>query len=94
MAEATGLTTSIAYAADMCKANEDNVAEAEGWAASLQAQGVTGPAVEAAHRAMEAQQQAAEAWRQAQSVLESHLGVKEQYDAHPDAGSREFVTSE
>src|SRR5690606_35908196 len=61
MAEATGLTTSIAYAADMSKANEDNVAEAEGWAASRQAQGVTGPAVEAAHRAMEAQQQDAEA---------------------------------
>lgn len=94
MAEATGLTTSIAYAADMSKANEDNVAEAESWAASLQAQGVTGPAVEAAHRAMEAQQQAAEAWRQAQAVLESHLGIKEQYESHPDAGSREFVTSE
>lgn len=94
MAEATGLTTSIAYAADMSKANEANVAEAEGWAASLQAQGVSGPAVEAAHRAMEAQQQAAEAWRQAKGALDAHLGVKEQYDAHPDAGSREFVTSE
>jgi hypothetical protein len=94
MAEATGLSSSIAYAAGMVKAHEANVAEAEGWAASLQAQGVTGPAVEAAHRAMETQQQAAAAWRQAQAALESHLGIKEQYDAHPDAGSREFITTE
>lgn len=94
MAEATGLTTSINYAADMRKANEDNVAEAEGFAASLEANGVSGPSVDAARQAMEAQQQAAAAWQHAHATLESHLGVKEQYDAHPDAGTREFVTSE
>lgn len=94
MAEATGLTTSINYAAAMAKANETNAVEAEAWAASLASNGVSGPAVAAAHQAMESQQQAAANWRAAQSVLESHMGVKEQYDAHPDAGSREFVRSE
>lgn len=94
MAEVTGLATAIRYAADQQTAHEQAVADGEGFAASLAANDVSGPAVAAARRAMELEQQTAAAWAEAAAALEQHQQVKEAYDSNPDAGRKEFVTAE
>jgi hypothetical protein len=95
MVEATGLDSAIRYADAQRQANEDNIAEIESWIASLQANEVSGEALEAARRAEEQQQLAAASWQQAQAALESHRQVQEAYAATGNqAGSKQFVTSE
>lgn len=94
MSETTGLASAIAHAGQMRQANESAISGAEAYAASLQAGGVSGTAVEAVAHAMEAQQQAAAAWAQAESELTRHEQVREAYEANQGAGTREFVTNE
>jgi hypothetical protein len=94
MAEATGLVSAIGYADEMRRVHEANMAEIEAWTASLRANEVSGDPITAAARAAEQTQAAAAAWDQAKTALERHMAVKEAYDANPDAGSRQFVTSE
>jgi hypothetical protein len=95
MVEATGLDSAIRYADAQRQANEDNISEIESWIASLQANEVSGEALEAARRAEEQQQLAAASWQQAQAALESHRQVQEAYAATGNqAGSKQFVTSE
>lgn len=94
MSEVTGLASALAHAAEMRAAFEESTAGAEAYLAGLENGGVSGPALAAVQQAMEAQQQAAAAWGQAEATLSRHMGVREQYEANPDAGSREFVTAE
>jgi len=93
-AEVTGLSSAQQYVTEMRSAMEGSVSGAESYASALQTGGVSGPAVDAAARAMELQQQAAAAWGEAEAALQRHMSVREQYEANPDAGSREFVTAE
>lgn len=93
--EATGLTSAIAYAQGMSDTFAGNAASTEQWIASLEGNGgVSGPAVAAAHQAAELQQQAAAAWKACADALSGHTGVREQYQANPGAGTREFVTND
>jgi hypothetical protein len=93
--EATGLTSAIAYASQMAATFGNNAASTEQWIASLQGQGgVTGPAIAAAHQAVEKQQECAAAWQACAAALGGHTQVKEAYQANPGAGNREFVTND
>lgn len=94
MSEVTGLTSAQTYVGQMRTAMEGSVSGAEQYVAAVQGGGVTGPAVDSAHRAMELQQQAAQAWAEAETELSRHMQVREAYEANQGAGSREFVTSE
>lgn len=94
MAEATGLTSAINYALAQEQAATGNVAEVEAWVASLEGHEVSGEAVDSARQAMEAYQHAGMLFGQARAALERHQQVQEAYHANPDAGSRQFVTSE
>jgi hypothetical protein len=95
MAEATGLDSAISYADAQRQAHEENVTDIESWIASLQANEVSGEALDAARRAEEQQQLAAASWQQAHAALESHRQVQEAYAATGNqAGSKQFVTTE
>lgn len=92
--EITGLATAQQYAAGMAGAFSSQSANTEQFMANLTANQVTGEAVTAAAQAQELTNAAAAAWASAQDALHRHTQVAEAYAANPDAGSREFVTSE
>lgn len=92
--EVTGLSTAQGYAAEMAKAMGDQVTLTEQFVASLSAAGVSGDSIQAAQQAQELSAQASAAWAAANAALQQQNVVKEAYNAVPDAGSREFVTSE
>jgi hypothetical protein len=93
--EATGLTSAIAYATQMSSWFLGNATSTEQWIASLQGQGgVTGPAITAAHQAVEKQHETAAAWAACAVVLGGQTQVREAYQANPGAGNREFVTND
>lgn len=92
--EVTGLSSAVNYAQQQQQAHDRAVTDCEGFAAALSANEVSGEALTEAQRAMELEQQTAAAWQRAHTALSNHMGVKEAYDANPDAGNKQFVTSE
>ena len=94
MAELTGLGTAIAFASENRQANEHAVSSWEGFAASLQSGGVGSGVVEKCSYAAELQAQLAAVCAEIESALTDQLEVRQSYEATPDAGDKQFVTSE
>ena len=92
--EATGLVSAMNHAEALRKTYENYAAMGDTFVASLAAGEVSGEAVAAAQRAREAEQLAAAEWAACHTALAQQLHVKEAYNAAPDAGSKQFVTSE
>ena len=92
--EVTGLQSAINYVALMRQSAETAVSSLEQSMAGLQSGGVSGPTLEHLTAAQEHMSHAAQAFAAAEGVLRSHMSVREAYEATPDAGSKEFVTSE
>jgi hypothetical protein len=92
--EVTGLVTAQQYAAGMAQAMADQVPATEQFVASLTANEVSGDAVAAAAHAQELSLAASQAWQAATDALHRQDVVKEAYGAVPEAGTKEFVTSE
>lgn len=92
--EVTGLTTAIDYANGVAQAHQSHAADAETFAASLASNEVGDGTIGLAVQAQEASSAAGAAWSAVADALNDQTGVKEAYEATPDAGSREFVTSE
>lgn len=94
-AEVTGLGSAIGYADAQSRAAESNAAEIASVLTALQEADVAGEAVEAVRQAREHLLGAAWEFARAKGALIRHQQtVGEAYAASPDAGSREFVTSE
>lgn len=94
MAEVTGLGTAIAFVAGHRQANEHAVSSWEGFAASLQSGDVGGEVLAECSRAAELQAELAACCGRIEQRLQAQLNVRDAYEATPDAGSKEFVTSE
>lgn len=92
--EATGLVSAMNHAEALRKTYENYAAMGDTFVASLANGEVSGEAVNAAQRAREAEQLAAAEWAACHHALAEQLAVKEAYNATPDAGSKQFVTSE
>lgn len=92
--EVTGLATAIQYAEGVAAAHVAHSTDAETFASSLAGNGVGDDTVGLVAQAQEASAAAADAWQSVADTLHGHTGVKEAYDATPDAGDKEFVTAE
>ena len=92
--EVSGLASAQNYATEMSTAMANQVPLTENFVASLQGGGVSGDAVAAAARAQELSAAASAAWTEARAALDRQNTVREAYQATPEAGNKEFVTSE
>ena len=92
--EVSGLASAQTYATEMSSAMAAQVPLTEQFMASLQGGGVSGEAVAAAARAQELSAATSAAWAEANEALQRQNVVKEAYQATPEAGNKEFVTSE
>ncbi len=92
--EVTGLATAVSYAEGVAAAHESHATDAETFAGSLASNGVGDGTVGLVAQAQEASGVAAAAWTAVKDALNDQMGVKEAYDATPDAGDKDFVTAE
>lgn len=92
--ETTGLQSGLAYNDAMAKTCEEGATSVEQSIAALEngevGQSVTGPM----QQGRELLESAMACFRQAHDELQSHITIKEGYDANPDAGNKAFVTAE
>jgi hypothetical protein len=92
--ETTGLQSGLAYNDAMATTCEEGATSVEQSIAALEngevGQSVTGP-MQQGRELLEAAQAC---FRQAHDELQSHITIKEGYDANPDAGNKAFVTAE
>lgn len=91
--EAVGLSGVIRFCEDSAGAFRAQAQATEQTAAAIDAGGVSGPAAAKLAHAMELSMAAAEAMDEAAAEFRPHLGIQEQYNANPGAGTREFVTA-
>jgi hypothetical protein len=92
--EVSGLSSAQNYAAQMSARMSDQVPRTESFVASLTGADVSGEAVDAAVRAQELSAACSQAWAEANEALQRQNVVKEAYQSTPEAGNKEFVTSE
>lgn len=91
--EVTGLSQTIRFCEDSASAFRAQAQATEQTVAAINAGDVSGPAAAKLAHAMELSLAAAEAMDQAAAEFRPHLGIQEQYNANPGAGTREFVTA-
>lgn len=92
--ETIGLTPAITYTQEMAESCRQGVASTEQSVAHMQAGEVGQGTIGYLQQAMELMSQAAAAYESAQTELEQQHTVKDAYDANPDAGSKQFLTTE
>lgn len=93
-AEVSGLAAARIFATGMAAVLAGQAPTIAQFVATIQRHGTSGEAVAAAEAAQRASESAAAAWAWAGAVLAGHTRVAEAYAATPDAGSREFVTTD
>lgn len=91
--EVVGLSDTIRFCEDSAAAYRAQAQATERTQAAIEAGGVTGTASQMFASAMENCNAAASAMDEAAAEFKQHLGVQEQYNANPGAGTREFVTA-
>ena len=92
--ETTSLQSALTYTTEMANSAGEGVASVETSLASLADGQVSGPALQHLAQAQEALAAAQAEFTAANAALSQHLGVTEAYTATPDAGRKEFVTSD
>jgi hypothetical protein len=91
--EVVGLSDTIKFCEGSSEAFRAQVHATELTIAATAAGGVSGPGAAKLAHAMELCTAAAAAMDEAAVEFKSHIGIQEQYDANPGAGTREFVTA-
>ncbi|REF00339.1 hypothetical protein DFJ69_5871 [Thermomonospora umbrina] len=92
--ETPNLSAALAYTNTMASECMQGAASVETSIASLQAGGVSGPALSALAQAQEALTQAMTAFNAANAALTRHVSVSDAYAANHDAGDKQFVTQD
>lgn len=91
--EVVGLSQTIRFCEDSAAAFRAQAQATEQTAAAVAAGDVSGPAAAKLAHAMELSLAAAAAMDEAAAEFRPQLGIQEQYNANPGAGTREFVTA-
>lgn len=92
--EVTGMASAVAYAKGVSAAHAAH-GDGESYVGSLANFEVGASDIDKVRAAQEASRNAAALWQTAADALQSHnMGVREAYASSPDAGNKQFATSE
>lgn len=89
--EVMSLDTAIAYGEQSAAAQGHHIVNLEHTRAAVEAGGVTGEPIGYLTQAMEANALAQTALENFAKSMAGQKGIQEQFDANPDAGSKEFI---
>ena len=94
VAEVTGLASAVHYTKGVAAAHESH-GSGEAFVGSLRSFEVGDPDIALVQEAQEASRNAAAKWQAAADALHNHnASVREAYQAAPEAGNKQFATSE